>query len=243
MRIDENLCVKCGLCIAYCPVNAIYPDKDTMVIDQEMCTECGTCGRQRIVPCPTKAIQELPSSFEYPRSIRKYFSDPTVTHIETKIPGRGTEEVKTNDVTGRVKNNEYGISIEVGRPAISASFIDFEKITMALAKHKVIYEECNPVKALFLNESLGILKPEVKRQRVTSCIIEFAIPRYQLESVLKTLLDVANHIETVFSLGVIAHFDSPYRMPEIECLERFGIKPRPNNKINLGLGRPLSKEK
>ena len=242
MLIEENLCIKCGLCTAYCPVNAIKSDKEFMVIDQERCTECGTCARQRIVPCPTDAIHESPSDYEYPRSIRKYFSDPTVTHIETKIPGRGTEEVKTNDVTGRVKKGNFGIAIEVGRPAISASYIDIEKITMALAKHSIVYEECNPVKALFLDESLGTFKPEVRLQKVTSCIIEFVIPRHQLENVLQSLLDISKTIDTVFSLGVIARFDSRYKMPEIECLERFGIILRPNNKINLGLGRPLTKE-
>lgn len=242
MRIDGKLCINCELCIAYCPVNAIYPGPDIMVIDQEKCTECGTCIRPGIVRCPTKAFQESPSTFEYPRSIRKAFSDPATTHIKTRIPGRGTEEVKTNDVTGRVKKNQYGVAIEIGRPIVSASFIDFEKITMALAKHKITYEDCNPVKSLFLDESRGTLKPEVKQQRVTSSIIEFVIPCEQLESILKTLLDVSNEIDTVFSLDVIARFNSPVMMPEIECINRLGIKLRPNNKINLGLGSPLSSE-
>lgn len=242
MRIDAKLCINCELCIPYCPVNAIFAGVDVVEIDQEKCTECGTCIRTSIVQCPTKAFQETSPAFEYPRSIRRAFSDPTTTHKKTKIPGRGTEEVKTNDVTGRVKKKHYGVAIEVGRPVVSASFIDFEKITMALAKHNISYEECNPVKSLFLDEPRGTLKPEVKEQRVTSGIIEFVIPCEQLESILKTLMEVSKEIDTVFSLDLIARFDSPVMMPEIECLDRLGIKLRPNNKINLGLGWPLSSE-
>lgn len=242
MRIDGKLCINCGICIAYCPVNAIYQSIDFVEIDLEKCTECGTCIRPGIVICPTKAIQESPSAVEYPRSIRRVFSDPAKTHKETKIPGRGTEEVKTNDVTGRVKKHQYGVAIEVGRPVVSASFIDFEKITMALAKHKITYEDRNPIKSLFLDETRGTLKLEVKQQRVASSIIEFVIPCEQLESILKTLMEVSKEIDTVFSLDVIACFDSPARMPEIGCLHKLGIELRPNNKINLGLGRPFSSE-
>lgn len=36
------------------------------------------------------------------------------------VPGRGTEEVKTNDVTGRVDKKHYGIAVEMGRPSVAA---------------------------------------------------------------------------------------------------------------------------
>jgi hypothetical protein len=47
--------------------------------------------------------------------------------------GRGTAEVKTNDVTGRVKEGEAGFVIEFGRPSVGARFRDIQEMTKALA--------------------------------------------------------------------------------------------------------------
>ena len=103
MVVDQELCIGCGRCVPYCPVRAISIVNKKAVIDQELCVECGTCGRKNnIVKCPRNALHEREDVTKHPRSIRKFFSDPMATHVETKVPGRGTEEVKTNDVTGRV---------------------------------------------------------------------------------------------------------------------------------------------
>ena len=201
-----------------------------------------TCGRERIVKCPTHAIYENPNVKEWPRSIRKFFSDPMATHIETKVPGRGTEEVKTNDVTGRVKKGEYGIAIEMGRPSIGASYKDVEKMTMALSKHDVKYEKNNPVKTLFSDDKKGTLTEVAKEQSVISAIIEFTICESELELVLKTIMDVSKTLDTVFSLDLIARFEDPYTMPQVHELKKLGLEARPNSKINLGMGKPLVEE-
>lgn len=240
MLVDVQKCVGCGNCVPYCPVSAIKIIDRKAVIDQEVCVECGTCGRENnIVKCPTDALYESEDAFKHPRSIRKFFSDPMATHVETKVPGRGTEEVKTNDVTGRVGKDEYGIAIEVGRPSVATSYRDVEKLTMALAKYKIEYEECNPVKHLFADERTGKLTDEALQQRVISTIIEFNVPKQQLEAVLKTILDTAKTLDTVFSLDLIACFDQADKMPQIDALSTLNLSPRPNSKINLGLGRPL----
>ncbi len=64
--------------------------------------------------CPTDAI--VPEELSWPRVVRRAFSDPQVPHESTGIHGRGTAEVKTNDVTGRVKEGEAGFVSRV-RPA------------------------------------------------------------------------------------------------------------------------------
>lgn len=242
MLVDHEKCSGCGICVPYCPVQAISIRDRKAYIDQEVCLECGTCGRQRIVKCPRQALYESPDVFKRPRSIRKYFSDPMATHVETKVPGRGTEEVKSNDVTGRVKRGQVGIAIEVGRPSVGASYRDVEKITMALAKHQISYEELNPLTHLMEDVSKGTFTEEAKQARVVSAIIEFVVPESQLEEILVTLMNVAKKIDTVFSLDLIARFPEDGSLPTFPQLERLGIQPRPNNKINLGLGRPLKEE-
>ncbi len=121
----------CGECIAICPVNAIrLKKKDKALgseahaaIDSDECVECGACFRTKI--CPENAIRE--EELGWPRILRKAFSDPVYTHEGTDIPGRGTEEMKTNDVTGRFKDGFVGVGLEFGRPGIGTRFREAEK--------------------------------------------------------------------------------------------------------------------
>ena len=119
MIIREERCVGCGRCQPYCPEGAIHYKGLKSDVDQVACVECGTCLRVHI--CPVDALQEHPQVFEYPRALRKFFSDPAATHKATGISGRGTEESKTNDVTNRVGPDEVGIAIEVGRPTLAVA--------------------------------------------------------------------------------------------------------------------------
>lgn len=55
MKIDKSKCISCGTCVAICPVEAIYFDKDgKAVIDQEKCIKCGACKAS----CPVNAIDD-----------------------------------------------------------------------------------------------------------------------------------------------------------------------------------------
>ena len=64
--------------------------------------------------CPTAAFE--PEELAWPRVVRRAFSDPRVPHESTGVEGRGTEEVKTNDVSGRVQGRRSRLHDRV-RPA------------------------------------------------------------------------------------------------------------------------------
>lgn len=239
MLIDKEKCTGCGICVPYCPMEAISISDKKASIDQKNCVECGNCIRPRVVRCPNKAIYE---PFEQikgtPREVRRFFSDPATTHGVTGVPGRGTEEVKTNDVTGRVCRGEVGIAIEMGRPCVGTTFAEVEKMTMALAKYGVEYEECNPLTHLLEDRTIGIFKEEYKQESVLSAIVEFTVKFEFMADILETIKATAKELDTVFSLDLICCFEEDGTIPALPELERLGMKPRPNAKVNLGLGRP-----
>lgn len=241
MYIDENLCIGCRSCVPYCPVGAIRVEEpDRVYIDQELCTECGTC--LRMARCPSDALVEPAEVYQEPRSVRKFFSDPMATHKETLLPGRGTEEVKTNDVTARVKRGHVGIAIEMGRPVLGTTMAEVEKVIKRLATLGIRLEKNNPLSYLVDDPETGTLKPWVNKERVISCIVEFSVPAERLRELLAAIRDLANEVDTVFSLDLITRFDEDGNIPVIPVLEEMGIHYRPNAKINLGLGRPLREE-
>lgn len=188
--------------------------------------------------CPTDAIKETP--LEWPRSVRKFFSDPLSEHEETRIPGRGTEEMKTNDVTGRFGYSEAGFSIELGRPSAGTTFRDIEKVSKALSRLHLNFEPQNPLTYLMKNKETGELKDEIINERVLSAIIEFKVPLNKVEDVLKTLQEVARDIETIFSVGVACRVNPDGSIPVARIIENLGLAMRPNGKTNVGLGRKPS---
>lgn len=239
MNISSSTCLSCGFCMPYCSLNAIYidNDKNSACINEDICVDCGVCLYAKV--CPTESIffEEKP----YPRSLRAVFSNPRIQHKGTKIPGRGTEEMKTNDVTNRFKRGWVGLGLEFGRPGISTTFRDLEKMSLALAKHGVIFEERNPVTAL-MDIASGKLKEEVLDERVMSAIIECMCSVSDLGSILLSIKKVAKDIDTVFSLECICRSESDGSYPVLDVLSEVGIKPYINSKQNVGLGKSQSVE-
>jgi len=265
MLIDKEKCSGCGRCLPYCPYNAISMVDEVAVIDQVLCVECGNCIRQRFAKCADKAVYKassdsviLKGSFKRvhkcpnnaiyepleqiegtPREVRRFFSNPATSHHLTGVPGRGTEEVKTNDVTGRICRGEIGIAIEMGRPCLGTDFIEVEKVTMALAKLGVEYEEGNPLTHLMENRTKGTFKEEYKQERVISAIVECRTKIENMEKILEAAKEVAKDLDTVFSLDLICCFDEDGTIPVLPRLQKIGMAHRANAKINLGMGRPL----
>lgn len=238
MIIREEICVGCGRCQPYCPESAIHFVNLKSAVDQDSCVECGTCRRVEI--CPVDAIEEHSDVFEYPRAIRKFFSDPAATHAATGIQGRGTEESKTNDVTNRVSPDEVGIAIEVGRPTLGMGLRDVQKISRALAKAGITeIEECNPIHSMYADPDTGDLKPDLLDERVLSAIIEIAVPFERASTVLRIVKDVAKDLDSVFTLDIFSTLEPNLTVQKrvLDLLEAEGLPWRPNAKINMGLGR------
>jgi NAD-dependent dihydropyrimidine dehydrogenase PreA subunit len=238
MRIDQELCIGCGQCIPYCPVGAIISEDDVSQIDFDECVECGSC--LRCADCPTDAIYQ--QEMAYPRTVRSLMSDVLTIAEESKISGRGTEEMKTNEVTGRFKLGEAGVAIEVGRPILGTRLYDVEKIAMAVAKLGVQFEPANPTTSMMADKKTGKFKKELLNEKVLSAIIEFCVKLEQLPQVFEILKKVAGEIESVFSLDLATRLAPDGSVPTAPYVAQAGLWVAGNGKTNVGLGRPLCKE-
>jgi hypothetical protein len=215
-------------------------DVDTNVakIDEDECVECGVCFRSKV--CLADAIVEEVHS--WPRSVRAAFSNPLLVHKETRVPGRGTEEAKTNDVTGQFGRGFVGVTAEMGRPGIGARFYDVEKVAQAMARAGVDFAANNPVTCLMTSQASGKLNSEILDEKVCSAMIESTTPEENLVAVIKELKVVAPQIETVFSLTLSTRLEDDGTAPCEKVLKELGMPFYINGKTNVGLGRPLFEE-
>ena len=268
MIILEDKCNGCNLCLPYCPLSAIIevPEKGVVTVVEDECAECGVCYRSEV--CPVEAI--YPQDLEWPRTLRMEFSDPSAPYMspvfanqwirrgqegggsidrrellnrkgnQIRITGRGTAEMKTNDVTGRYKRGRCGVGIEVGRGAGGTRFREVEKITRALTKIGVDFEEMNPTYNLLADPETGTLLPEILNEKVISCIIEFSIPLEKLPQVLSCLQKIAPDVASVFTVDLISVVEKDGSTPAKDIAEEIGIPVSINGKVNVGLGRPLA---
>lgn len=236
MRIDLEKCVGCGKCMPFCCGEAILKAGKKFIVDEGKCVECNVCLNSEI--CPVDAFEEVP--LKWPRILRYTFSSVHAGHQDTRINGRGTEGMKTNDVTGRYRHGEVGFTVDVGRPGIGTTFEDVERISMAVAKIGVKFEKLNPTTKLMVETDTGKLRDDIKKERVLSCILEFKTEEDKLLSVINALRDIAKSINTVFSVGCISRCRADGTVPVKAMLDEGDIFYRPNGKINIGLGRPLA---
>jgi len=238
MKIDQEKCIGCGQCLPFCPVRAISMDSDLAQIEFDECVECGSC--LRMAQCPGDAIYQ--QEMEWPRIIRSILSNPLTVAAESGIPGRGTEEMKTNEVTGRFKPGQVGIAIEVGRPVTGARLYDVEKMARAVAALGVTFEKINPTTSLMSDPRTGKFKAEILNEKVLSAILEFSLKIEKLPEIFSVLEKAAGQIDCVFSLDLATRIRPDGSVPTAPYIEAAGLWIAPNGKTNVGLGRPLIKE-
>jgi len=235
MKIAPDKCQTCAKCIPFCPVGAIRVKGKKGVVEQEECVECGVCARSGICQDGAFVKEEL----SWPRILRAEFSDPTIPHKKTDIAGRGTAEMKTNDVTGRVKRGEVGVAVELGRPGVGTRFTEVEKVSREIARLKIPLEEANPVSTLIRDPGKGTFPPEILPEKVLSAIVEFKIPFARLGEILDLLKRLLPDLDTVASVSLIGCSETDGRIPLKEFLKANQVSFYPNGKVNVGLGRPL----
>lgn len=234
-KVNEDKCIGCSLCVPWCPVEAIAVREDKKAeIDSNKCVECWIC--YRVFHCPVEAI-EIPAKLEWPRNLVWSFACPTKDWSITRVAGRGTEEMKTNDVTDRIKSGETGFGVELGQPGIATTFKDVEQITTAVAPWRVIFEEENPVTTLIDVRTGKLKNRELNSVRVLSIVLEFRTVLERTGPVLEALRDASKRINTVMSVGVINRVEPDGSIPVLQILEKLNIKNRPNMKVNVGLGK------
>ncbi|MBI1355039.1 MAG: 4Fe-4S dicluster domain-containing protein [Acidobacteria bacterium] len=264
MRIDPSKCVACANCVPVCPMGAIYIDPaiKRATINEEECVECGTCFRgmsqEHLNPTMVRTIRKLAKTFlfrfepepdvcptaafqmnelQMPRVVRQVFSDPVVEHVSTGIKGRGTEEVKTNDVHPRVGVGEVGYTIEFGRPGVGVRFRDIQEMTHALAAMGVAFEQKNPITHLMVDKKTGDLREDILNEKILSAIVEIKTTIKEAPSILETVRDVNKRIDTVTAVGISTKCDEAGEDKLLApILDEMGFSYY-RAKTNMGLGR------
>ena len=236
ITVDPMKCRGCGTCVPYCTVGAIDLEDGLAIVDSHRCTDCYVCVRNNV--CPAQAMHPAPLE-GFNENFRHILSDPTETTGETGVPGRGTEEAKTNDVTGRFGRDEAGIAIDMGRPGIGTRMSDVETVAKAVVRAGLRLEkpQTSPLGKV-VDISTGEMDPSIRDYYLLSIIVEGKCPLNRLRDVLKALKEVEDKIDTVFSVGLILRTDENGNHPSLRVVEEFGINPV-RGKVNVGLGRPL----
>lgn len=264
MHINPRKCVACGNCTYVCPMGAIYVDPvlKRATIDRDECVECYTCfnglSQEHLPPtfvravrsvfaalrirfepepdvCPTAAFE--PDELSWPRVVRRAFSDPRVPHESTGVEGRGTEEVKTNDVTGRVGPGEVGFTIELGRPGVGVRFREIQEVCRALAAAGVAFEPKNPITSLMSDVATGTIREDILGEKILSAIVEVKVAVERAEEIIRIVWDVEQRLDTVVAIGAGVRCDEHGRDTVVApILERLGYNLE-RAKTNVGLGR------
>src|SRR6266403_997124 len=233
MKINPSKCVACGNCTYVCPMGAIYIDPviHRATINDDACVECYACfnglSQEHLPPTIVRTIRKVLAFLRI-----RFDPEPDVCPTaafepdeSTGVEGRGTEEGKTNDVTGRVKLGEVGFTIEFGRPGVGVRFGEIQEACWALAQAGVTFEKKNPITSLMKDVSTGTLREDILGEKVMSAIVEVKAAATRTEEIIRLVWDVEKRIHTVVSIGVGVRCDADGEDTIVApILERLGYK-------------------
>jgi ferredoxin len=236
-QIKEDVCVECGNCYRGMSKEKLNP---TII---RAIRSIAKVFKFRFEPepdvCPTSAIEQ--NELEMPRLIRQIFSDPTIEHASTGIKGRGTEEVKTNDIKLRVDTGEVGYTIELGRPGVGVRFYEIQRMTRALAEIGITFEKENPITHLMTDTTTGNLQDDILNEKILSAIVEIKTTIKEVKKILDIIDNVTKEINTTTVVGISTRCnesgEETILAPELEKLGYTYIRA----KTNMGLGRITNK--
>ncbi|MCC6021967.1 MAG: 4Fe-4S dicluster-binding protein [Sulfolobales archaeon] len=243
LYINPSKCVACTHCVPFCPTGAIQivseGGRTFARVDEDRCVECWIC--YRVARCPKDAIEPTPpEKMSFERRLKFFFASATAVWPETGMAGRGTEEMKTNDVTGRFKFGEIGFALDMGRPTgVGVRVSDIEKVCKAIAPY-VTFEPENPVTKLLIDPKTGEVRdPKLRNVYLLSAVVEAKTSKELAPKVLQIIKEVSKELNTVISVGLVSRVKPDGEPEAFEVLRQVGIEPRPNMKINIGLGKPF----
>lgn len=238
MKIDREECIACKTCYPYCTVGAISLAKGDenakSEVNQDLCVECGACLRSGV--CPTDAI--FMPELEWPREIRPYFANPYAGHWHGIEGAKPPPEIKLNDITGRIQEGMTAVVIEVGRPGMSTTFREVQKVCMALAEVGVGFDPGGPLTSLMEDPRSGKIREDILDERCLHVFIHFSVSDANLRDSLKALREVSRQVETVFSVGLTNRVGEDGSIPTLGIADEAGFSALPHTKTNVGLGRP-----
>lgn len=262
VTIDEAACNSCGACVPYCPVSAIveYSADNTISIDPRRCTECGLCLQSEV--CPVHAV--VARDLTWPRTLRGKFQNRHSPYRNSRLLAQVSPPLKTasegetfnrsdsptelrNDVNGLIRHGEAEIIAELGRPHLSTTFRDVQKVVQALLPLGLQLEhqyppadQRSPLSELAAVASRGVFKPDILDERAGWVTLRLLRREEELPRILLALRRAAAEIDTVFAVGVVSRLARDGSTAAETAAREIGLDPAVNCKTNVGLGRPLS---
>ncbi|MBN2570139.1 MAG: 4Fe-4S binding protein [Deltaproteobacteria bacterium] len=228
MKIN-NKCTGCGDCIIYCPQNAISINVNKAAINRDVCVECGVCLDINI--CEFFAIEE---EYDEIARIKRLFG-----RLVEYMPGEkdqdnagrrgGHYEVKTNDVTDTLPDDEVIVRLELNRPFGGLKISELENFREYLNKKWDVRISKRHQELLCNN-----LTPQILGTNILTAMLEIStIP----EKAPELTREIANYIAkntlrcSISLAGSYKIYDRLYNI-----LQNDGLFINKNVKFNLGFG-------
>jgi hypothetical protein len=239
VKVNEEKCFGCEVCIPYCPVEAISMRTPAgAFVDEELCVECGNCQRAAQDICG--AFFRPEKSLRWPRVLRAVLSDPVFVSPLPHIKARGgAYGEKTNDVDGTFWPGDIGVRVELGRPNSGVSFHAVEKVTRSLAQLGVTFDPLSSTTLLMDDPSQGTFPDDVMQQKALTIFILFATDQAGFDKAMEPIAQLCKSLNTLSVITLNRKIEPGEPLFPTETLNRLGFSLRPNGKVCLGLGRPL----